>query len=174
MIAQLAQFSSLEQLQNMSGALQQNLDINLAIGQMLANTLAATLLGKEVHVATDRVTVEAEAPPSLGYRLQGDAHRVEVDVYDANGTLVRTLSATDTTQGVHALEWDGKDAEGRAVASGEYRFEVRATRADGSTVDSNAMLVGRVSAIRYADGGAQVLIGATSVLLGDIEQILAD
>jgi len=173
MIAQLAQFSSLEQLQNMSGALQQNLDVNLAIGQMLSNTMAATLLGKEVHVATDRVTLEGNGAASLGYRLQGDAHRVEIKVYDSNGTLVRTLESGATSTGVHALEWDGKDADGRTVAGGEYRFEVQATRADGSVVESAAMLVGRVSGIRYVDGGAQVLIGATAVRLGDIEEILA-
>ncbi|HXV13535.1 MAG TPA: FlgD immunoglobulin-like domain containing protein [Candidatus Krumholzibacteria bacterium] len=49
-----------------------------------------------------------------------------VAVYDARGARVRELRAGFTTAGEHALEWDGRDDAGRAVASGVYFCRVRA------------------------------------------------
>ena len=43
--AQLAQFSSLEQLQSMNEGLQMSLEADLMLGQLLNNTMATTLIG---------------------------------------------------------------------------------------------------------------------------------
>jgi len=170
MIAQLAQFSSLEQLQNMSGALQQNLDVNLALGQMLSNTMATTLLGKEVHVNSDTFKYEPGNTPPVGYDLKGDAQSVSVKIYDENGKLVRTMTQQDQGMGAHSIEWDGKDDSGIKMSGGTYTIKVEAKHGD-DTVESRALLIGRVSGIRYKDGGAQVLLGGTEVALGAIEDI---
>jgi len=46
---------------------------------------------------------------------------VTVAVYDLSGRLVRTLlSAESREAGVHGVRWDGRDAAGRAQASGTY------------------------------------------------------
>lgn len=170
MIAQLAQFSSLEQLQNMNGALQQNLEVNMALGQMLSNTMATTLLGKEVHVNSDTFKYEPGNTPPVGYELQGDAQTVSVNIYDAGGKLVRTLHAENQGLGAHRIEWDGKDDSGHTLSGGTYTIKVEAKRGE-DTVESRAILIGRVSGIRYRNGGAQVMLGGTEVGLGDIEDI---
>ncbi len=48
------------------------------------------------------------------------AAAVRVDVYNASGTLIRTLLDGARAPGRHALEWDGTDHSGRGVASGVY------------------------------------------------------
>lgn len=170
MIAQLAQFSSLEQLQNMNGSLQQNLEVNLALGQMLSNTMATTLLGKEVHVNSDTFNYEPGKTPPVGYELKGDAQDVSVQIYDENGKLVRTLKQENQGTGAHSIEWDGKDDDGNTLSGGKYTIKVEAKRGE-DTVECRALLIGRVSGIRYRDGGAQVLLGGTEVALSDIEDI---
>jgi hypothetical protein len=50
----------------------------------------------------------------------GSQSEVKVSVYDVEGRLVRELFAGRLPAGRHAFEWDGKDAEGRTVASGIY------------------------------------------------------
>jgi len=45
--------------------------------------------------------------------------RVEVNIYDVRGRLVRQLSRTDAP-GEVVLEWDGLDAAGRALGAGVY------------------------------------------------------
>ncbi len=46
--------------------------------------------------------------------------RVRLRVYDAAGRCVRTLRDADLPRGRHEAVWDGRDARGRAVASGSY------------------------------------------------------
>jgi len=55
--------------------------------------------------------------------------RARVEVYDARGTLVRTLADRDFPAGVQPLQWDGRDNSGRSAASGVYY--VRLSAANG-------------------------------------------
>jgi hypothetical protein len=48
------------------------------------------------------------------------AEDVQVRVYDLAGREVRTLFRGRAEAGRHALDWDGRDAKGRATAAGVY------------------------------------------------------
>lgn len=45
---------------------------------------------------------------------------IGLKIYDIRGRLVRTLATGGFEPGVHSLEWDGTDAQGRDTASGLY------------------------------------------------------
>lgn len=45
---------------------------------------------------------------------------VELTVHDVTGRRVRTLLSADGVEGVRTARWDGRDAEGRPLASGVY------------------------------------------------------
>jgi len=55
-----------------------------------------------------------------------EAGHVTLAVYDINGRLVRTLVGQAFLPGHHEVVWDGKDAMGRAVASGVYVYRLTA------------------------------------------------
>jgi glucose/arabinose dehydrogenase len=62
----------------------------------------------------------AHGPVRLSYTL-ARAAEVRLDVYDATGRRVRTVTgATALPPGSHQATWDGRDDDGRAVASGVY------------------------------------------------------
>ena len=44
-------------------------------------------------------------------------------IYDASGTLVRSLIDAALPAGSHEIRWDGKDDTGRSVSSGVYLVE---------------------------------------------------
>jgi hypothetical protein len=46
----------------------------------------------------------------------------EVSIYDMTGQLIRTLAAGQFEQNRYDLEWDGRDNQGRKVASGMYCY----------------------------------------------------
>jgi hypothetical protein len=48
------------------------------------------------------------------------AQNVVLAIFDVNGSLVRSLDAGPRSQGVHEKRWDGRDNQGRPVASGVY------------------------------------------------------
>jgi M6 family metalloprotease-like protein len=49
---------------------------------------------------------------------------LDLAVFDVRGALVKRLASGNFDLGPHVVEWDGTDAEGRAVASGVYVYRL--------------------------------------------------
>jgi endonuclease I len=64
---------------------------------------------------------------TISYELD-TAARVDLQVFDLAGRLVRTLYAGDETAGPHEKAWQGRDQAGRTVAAGVYFYRLRAGR----------------------------------------------
>jgi DNA-binding beta-propeller fold protein YncE len=62
---------------------------------------------------------------TISFSSTTDGH-AEVAVYDASGRLVRRLVDSTIEAGEHTVPWDGRDEEGREVASGVYLYRVQA------------------------------------------------
>jgi hypothetical protein len=56
---------------------------------------------------------------TIAYNLPATG-RVTIGVYDIAGRLVRQVADGHVEAGLHAVQWDGRDGSGRAVASGVY------------------------------------------------------
>jgi hypothetical protein len=49
-----------------------------------------------------------------------DARVVDLSIYNVLGQRVKQLTRESREPGQHVIQWDGRDAAGRAVASGVY------------------------------------------------------
>ena len=113
-VAQLAQFSSLEQLtlinENLAddAGTEATTDVRLAVD---GNT-AVSLIGREVQVPSDNITYSGEGSVRLGYNVEGPSDVVRLRVVDQSGTIVNTLVDGSPEQGNASIIWNGKDAEG--------------------------------------------------------------
>ncbi|HEX6791708.1 MAG TPA: FlgD immunoglobulin-like domain containing protein [Candidatus Krumholzibacteria bacterium] len=90
---------------------------------------AARMLANTPNPFNPRTTLRFELP---------SAARARIDVYDAAGTLVRTVLDESRGAGAHSVEWDGADGAGRGVSSGIYfaRFIV-----NGALVDTRKLML---------------------------------
>ena len=61
--------------------------------------------------------------------LVGSGAETRIAIYAANGRLVRLLESGPLAPGRHVIGWDGRDGDGRAVASGAYFVRAEATGA---------------------------------------------
>ncbi len=158
--AQLAQFSSLEQLYNLNTQLE---TANL-YQSSLNNAQAVSLVGKEVTARGNSVTVEG-APVDLAYTLSGDAGKVTIKIYDKGGTLVDTLEPglDGQKEGENSVTWDCSD-----VASGTYTFEVSAVSANGSFVASDTVITGRVTGVTFMEGAPFLCVNGQTVSFGSV------
>jgi flagellar hook assembly protein FlgD len=67
--------------------------------------------------------------PSVALRFRLEAPgETTVRVFDARGSLVRTLVRQWLPEGEHEARWDGRDERGAGVASGLYFAELATTR----------------------------------------------
>ena len=88
-IAQMAQFTSLEQLQNMNQQLEKNFASDGSLRAAVENNLAASLVGKQVEVPTGEIAYDGTQSTTMAYRLGTGAATASVRILDARGLLVR-------------------------------------------------------------------------------------
>lgn len=73
---------------------------------------------------------------TIQYTLPEESH-VRIDIYDAQGRRVRRLADVTQAAGVYNVQWDGRDHEGRKLASGVYLYRVQA----GSRAETKRVLL---------------------------------
>jgi flagellar basal-body rod modification protein FlgD len=170
--AQLAQFSSVEQLSNINTNILQSIDANYLMSQSINNALAATFVGKDVRAATDTFKFGGDSNVRLGYTLPAAADFVTVKIYDESGSLVKTLTVTGKEKGDNTFTWDGTNEEGQTVGAGKYKFSVEAKDSSGGSISATSFVVGRVSGVRFRSDGTVFVIDGMEVKLSDILEIM--
>ncbi|HVP67262.1 MAG TPA: FlgD immunoglobulin-like domain containing protein [Anaeromyxobacteraceae bacterium] len=168
--AQLAQFSSLQELTNIGTKLD-----SLISAQSSANQLqTASFVGKSVLFSSNQVAYDGATPVTLGAGLSLPADAAAAVVTNSSGTVVRTLSLGAEPAGVSTFTWDGKDGNGNSLPAGTYNVAVTAARADGQTVTASPLVQGKVTAVTFGSSGASqvLLVGGQQVSLSSVVQIV--
>jgi len=68
----------------------------------------------------------------ISYNVPADGGHVTIEVFDVAGRLVETLVDDVETPGVKNVVWDGRDSEGRELASGVYFCRMTAPKHEES------------------------------------------
>lgn len=139
--AQLAQFSSLEQLFNLNDSMDNLVQSNANSDRL--STL--NTIGKEVVYEGSSFKYNGE-PVSLGYKLDGDATQVKLSLQH-NGVTVATLDGSELGEGLHYLEWDGMDADGQAAPVGDYKIVINAKATEGESVGATSLVRAEVTGV---------------------------
>lgn len=165
--AQLAQFSSLEQLQNIDASLN-----GFEVYQATLNNIQASgFIGKAVTASGSMFGVNGGVPDPIRFDLANDADSVYVQVYDNLGSFVADIQAGARPAGEQQVTWDGRDANGTAVADGTYTFSVMAMNTDGTIVGSTSYTTGIVSGVDYKTGSTNLLINGHEVPIASVIRV---
>lgn len=157
-IAQLAQFSQLEQSSKLATLMQQNLDMQAASYRLGL----VPLVGHQVRIDGSLVELGA-GPATMSYTLAGDASSVQVAVFDSAGKAIRSLDLGAQAAGSQQVTWDGKDQNGQAMPAGTYQFSVTAKDLQGNTVGATLSSLATVSGLRVENGVAMLVVGSRTV-----------
>lgn len=116
-VAQLAQFSQLEGITNMSTSLSDVADVIRSDRIMTG----ANLVGKSVFGQTGRITTDGQSASAIEFNLPYGADQVEVGIYDpVSGALMRSMVVGPQSFGTLNIAWDGRKADGTAAQAGSY------------------------------------------------------
>ncbi len=170
--AQLAQFSSLEQLTNLNDTMNRSIDADYYLTQSINNTLTATLIGNDVKLASPILTNIGQDSIEFGYKLPVDASSVTVKIYNESGVLVKTISQENTSNGEYKLSWDFFDDNGNKLPEGNYKFEVTAKDAKGADMFVETYGIGRIDGVKFGENGTTLIVGGIEYSLADILEIL--
>jgi flagellar basal-body rod modification protein FlgD len=165
--SQLAQFSSLEQLNNVN----ENLASLKQYQASINNAQAVSFIGKEVVSKGNTIEAKSGQPVACEFELAKAAKRAVVSIYDSTGAFVKDVVATSLNAGKQTVSWDGKDRNGNTAADGAYTFEVQAEGSSKETVAATTYSKGTVSGVTFQDGSTYLTLGRGKVAIGDVVQI---
>lgn len=168
MAAQLANFSSLEQMQNMNTTLSE-----LKAGQQpMENFQALNLIGKAVTGDSAKLTrLKGEKSHDFRFTLPSDAAETQIKVRDSQGTVVRTYTMQNLKAGDNKISWNGEDERGLAQNPGEYDFFVEAKDASGRKLAVKTDFDGVISGVNYSAEGPVLLVGNQTIRWRDVKKI---
>jgi flagellar basal-body rod modification protein FlgD len=168
MAAQLAQFTSLEQMNNMNTtleAIKNNSSPN-------SNYQVLGLIGKKISGDSSKlIRAAGDTKQGISFELLGDTQKVNVTVKDAAGTVVRKMEFAGLKKGRNAVEWNGLNDEGMSSRPGEYRISVEGVSSAGQKVHAKTAFSGRITGLSYTNEGPVLLVGEQTVRLSDVKKI---
>ena len=167
--AQLAQFSSLEQLGNVNDNLKQLQNFQASIN----NSQAVSLIGKEITATGNLLELTGGRRAECDFKLDEDATVVVASIYDHTGEFVTSFEGQNLTAGQHTLYWDGTDKNGNPAAPGNYTFEVLAADAAGNNIQTTTFFSGIVNKVIFENNTTYLISGGQKVALGDVIQVAA-
>lgn len=167
--AQLAQFSSLEQLYNLNDSMQA-----LTLAQGNSQKLSTlSLIGQSVSYNGSDFTFDGK-PVEVGYQLDGTAAGVTLSIQNEKGQTVNTLQAeaTELAAGNHFITWDGTDQNGSLVAGGTYKIILQASAAgENASIAAAPLIRSEVTGVDLSTGMLTTRDG--EVLLKNVLKVMA-
>jgi len=167
MVAQMAQFSSLAGITDMSTTLK-------AIADKLGATSTAdavSYIGKTVLVPGTTAYGRTSGGIAGAVELGGDATNVNVTISDSNGQVLKTMKLGAHAKGSMTYDWDGKTDQGQDAGGGPFTVSVTAQN-DGAAVSSTGLVWAPVQSVSTAGGSAVLnLPGIGDVAAANVRQI---
>lgn len=145
---QLAQFSSLEQLTNINTGIQSLVDAKSQDDMFTA----VSFIGKSIKAEGYNVSKSGDSVSTIYYGLGEAVSNIQVNIYDADGSIVRSETLGSRGTGSYEYHWDGKDSSGVAVPDGTYSVGMLGEDADGKPVMITTEMAGEVGGVVSSNG----------------------
>lgn len=168
--AQLAQFSSLEQLTQIGETLEGHGSSLTGVIDSVRSTGAQAMLGKTVLAASDQVIVRDGPDTGARVAVGGQGGAATLKVYDGSGREVATRNLGALKAGRHDLSFDQLFP---GLPNGQYTFKVEVLDAKGGQVATETYTTGRVNGIRNTGQGPYLNADGLFIPFGSVVEVAA-
>ena len=164
MVAQLAQFSSVEQATRTNAYL-----ADLAASQASATSAGlANLVGRDCNATADGFQLDrAGAVPPIEISSTAAMNGASLVISDDSGKEIRRIAVPAGTSSSR-ITWDGNTEAGTRAAPGSYRVTVDPGKTSGTVT---SQWHGRVDAVELANGTTRLRMGSVLLAPSDIRTI---
>lgn len=170
--SQLAQFTAVEQLFNINAKLDRNLDLDIKLSQSIGNSLATTIVGKNLRAIGNQISLDKGSASKVYINLSKSVSKVIVSIYDSNDTLVRREELDKKTAGDFTYVWDGKNNDNVDMMDGIYTFSIDAAGNNGASIPISFFMGGHITGVKFnSDNATMFLVGALNINVSDVIMI---
>jgi flagellar basal-body rod modification protein FlgD len=150
--AQLAQFSSLEQLTSLNESME-----NLVTSNANSDRFSTlNTIGKSVAYNSGSFNFTGD-PVEIGYQLDGEATEVTLSLQQ-NGVTIASINGEELKTGSHFITWDGLLKDGRNAPVGDYKIVLQAKAAADESVGAAPLIKSEVTGVDLIGQYGGVLI----------------
>jgi flagellar basal-body rod modification protein FlgD len=167
--AQLAQFSSLEQLVQVNSTLSAQAEANAAMALALSNSAAVGVLGKTVLAAGDTVDITGDGSQSVTVGVGGSGGVATLTILDETGREVGSREVGAIGGGRQEI---GLGSATDGLPPGRYRYKVAVSDGDGAPVRVQTFTRAVVDGLRYGPHGPTLTSGKLEIPLADVVEII--
>ncbi len=166
--AQLAQFSSLNQLVDINSALSAQNTASQGIEQAVTMNTAATTIGRTVTATGNQVAVTNGTAPTITFDVGSTGGDATVHIFDAAGAEVDT-EHLGSLNGGHQKITLGATAAG--LTSGAYTYQVEVTDSTGASVPVTTYTVAKIDSLQATANGPVLGAGPLTIPFGSVTAI---
>ena len=169
-VAQLAQFSALEQ----SMAMNENLTSLLEVQQQQTVIGAANYIGREVSARGYGISLENGVSSVVQYATAEEMASGYVNILDsASSTILATIDLGNKSASIHDFQWDGKQANGGTAPDGLYAVSFVAYNTSGERIMVDTSVTGKVTGVSSYNGEQYLRMSdGRTVLLSSVREIV--
>jgi flagellar basal-body rod modification protein FlgD len=162
--AQLAQFTSVEQLTNLNNSVTQQLQAIAGSTLATQSSLGASLLGRQVVTAGNQFAVPASGQSSVVVDVGGAGGSATLTVEDAAGNPLATVPYGQIAGGRQTLALP-------ALVPGTYQYALSVKDANGGDVPVTTYTTGVVDGVQFQDGKPVLQMGGITVSLDQLVEV---
>ena len=166
--AQLAQFSTLEQLVNIGDQLKESAATDQALIRMYNSSSALSLIGKSVVAEGNGVTVPQSGAVDVTVAVGGSGGSGVVRLFDAAGKEIGSMPLGQLPAGRQTIDISQLTA---GQPAGEYTYALEVKDSDGAAVTAQTYTVAHVDGVKYTSDGPVLVCGAQTIALNAVVEI---
>lgn len=169
MAAQLAAFTSVEQLQNLNSTMQEMKKEQ----SPTVNFEALNFIGKSASGDSSEILRQKDDKTHpLKFILPREADTTEIRIRNSQGEVVRTLKLNSLKAGENAVTWNGQDERGMNTPPDNYQMFIEAKDKMGSKILAETKFDGTITGVNFSAQGPILMVGNQSIRLSDVKKIV--
>ena len=167
-ISQLAEFSSLEEMQKISSSVN-NFSSQFQSSQALQ---ASAMVGRTVLVPAAESPLSPAGTISGIVDLESSTSALDISIYNASGELVNQFDLGPQAAGTVPFMWDGSNSAGEQMPFDNYTIEAQ-TAQSGGAEQAATLLSANVNSVSISQGGgiSLNLSGMGTIPLDQVREI---
>ena len=167
--AQLAQFSSLEQMMAMNKTLTSIRETQNGLSYMQATSY----IGKNVTAQGNLISLSGDDGADIKFNMGSSASQVVISIYDEYGDLVNKIEKGTTDQGAVSVYWDGLKSDGSPAPEGFYGYSVLAVDQNGKSVAVETTVTVQITGVDLRGTTPYLISGDRAVPLDSVLEVHA-
>jgi flagellar basal-body rod modification protein FlgD len=163
MAAQLAQFSSVEQLMNISSKMDAQTTGSASMLDALDRNAALGMIGRDVTAVSDEITVSGHTAGEVKIDVLSAGAHVRVRIIDGAGNELSSKDLGTLASGRQTLDLSGSL---KSVPNGSYTIKVESLDSKGAATGMSPIQTFTIDGLRFGTNGAVLTSGNRSVPIG--------